>query len=271
MAFDGTYRTTTRKPSKATREQPSAFLVPNSKNEKIRSLRNKRHRVATTYAGIRSSCPTTCQRRQDGSCYAQGGHVGSYVLPRLENPTARSAPVKTARQEAAAIYAFIAAHGGRVPQDGARGGRDLRLHTVGDCTTPKAARILAAAAAAWLDAGGGAVWTYTHAWRDVAPWDWGAAVSVLASLDNAADASEAHKRGYAATRVVAAFPNGSRAWTEHGFTWIPCPAQTRADTGCADCRLCLDGSKLHARKAGIAFEAHGTKRAQLKRRLMVLS
>lgn len=258
MAFDGI----------KTQSTPRAIFVPKSKNAKIGSVRNPRARVATTYASIKGSCPKDCARRVDGSCYAKSGPVHMYVGRRLDAATPMHSPLTVAREEAAAIDAAFPAG---VPQDGTRGGRDLRLHTSGDCSTPQAARIVGAAAQRYRERNGGAVWTYTHAWRDVAPSEWGQAVSVLASLDNAADANEAHARGYAPARVVASFPEGNRAWTEHGVKWIACPAQTRDDTGCADCRLCLDASALHARRAGIAFEAHGTRAKALKRRLQVVS
>jgi hypothetical protein len=83
-------------------------------------------------------------------------------------------------------------------------GRPLRLHTVGDCRTDEAARIVAAAAERYMDAGGGPVWTYTHAWRLVDRASWGR-VSVLASCETPEQVELARARGYATAIVVDEF------------------------------------------------------------------
>ncbi len=244
---------------------PAAIFVEKSNNYKIKGY--KGGRVSTTYASIKGSCPQSCELRQTEECYGMLGRVG-FVNQRLDGDVSRSQPIKTAREEAAAIDASF--RGGPVPQDGARGGRDVRLHTVGDAIKPKAARILADAIARLIERGANACWTYTHGWKEgVRRKDWGP-VSVLASLDFLHEAPKARKMGYALARYVPLFPNGKRAWLEGGTTWIPCPAQTRKDVGCADCRLCFDDKALRKRNMGIAFVAHGTREKAMKRRLTVL-
>ncbi len=157
-----------------------AFAVADSGNAKIRGVRSPRA-VATTYASIRATCPTDCELRTSGDCYAMGGHVGLQVR-RLDAAGDGRSHLRAAREEAAAIAAL--------PPD-----RDLRLHTSGDARTPAAAGILARAVAVWQQAGGsGAAWTYTHAWRSVPRKAWGP-VSVLASLDRPELAREALRRG----------------------------------------------------------------------------
>jgi len=243
-----------------------AILAIKSGNAKLRSARGKGE-VATTYASIEASCPESCELRTDGECYAKGGMVG-FVVRRLDAATKGHAPLETAKQEAVAIDGAF--KGRAVPQDGAKGGRDLRLHTSGDCSTTEAANIVGGASRRWRERGGGDVWTYTHAWRDVPRSAWGEGVSVLASVDNVAEAKAAREQGYAPARYVAEFPS-AKGWTENGVRWIACPAQTTENTGCADCRLCMSADKLAARNAGIAFSAHGNRANALKRRLSVVA
>jgi hypothetical protein len=102
------------------------------------------------------------------------------------------------------------------------------------------------------------VWTYTQAWRTVARENWGAIVSVLASVETVRDARAAMARGYAAAVVVAAFELVG-AYRIDGVTVLPCPQQTRGVT-CQDCGLCRDDQRL--RSAGLvnAFQAHGSGR-----------
>jgi hypothetical protein len=252
-------------PSKETGKAMSnkaAIIAVKSGNSKIKSARGKGE-VATTYASIKASCPESCELRTSGTCYAQNGMVG-FTVRRLDAATDGHAPLETAITEAAAIDAAF--KGGAVPQDGAKGGRDLRLHTSGDCSTVEAAEIVGAAASRWAARSGGDVWTYTHAWRDVPRSAWGKDVSVLASVDNTADVAAAQAQGYTPARYVAEFPS-AKGWVEAGVRWVACPAQTRDDMGCADCRLCMDADALKARNVGIAFSAHGTRANALKRRL----
>ena len=239
-----------------------AIFVEDSRNVKVRGKAGGR--VAATYASITHTCPSTCALKKTGECYAQSGHVG-FVVNRLDK-AGKTTPLAAAKQEAAAIDA--AYNGGPVPQDGARGGRDLRLHVSGDCRTAAGARVLAAAVARFKARGGGDSWSYSHAWADVPREAWGT-ISVLASIDKVEDAELALARGYAPARYVSEFPS-EKAWVENWVKFIPCPAQTR-HVSCNTCRLCFDAPALAARRTGIAFSAHGVRKTAMKRRLNVLS
>lgn len=223
--------------------QALAIAVEKSENAKI-------GRASTTYLGTVScvDCPMRHKKKMgDCGCYAEVGMVGFHVR-RLNHVVRaqKAGPARQARAEAAGI-------------DGLRArGQPLRLHTSGDCPTTESARIVADAASRFVARGGGSVWTYTHAWRRVQRRAWGA-VSVLASVEKLADARRAMSRGWAVARVVPQF-SSDRAWSEGGIRWIPCPAQTRDDVTCADCRLCWDDAKLREIGAGVAFEAHGPSR-----------
>jgi len=225
-----------------------ATLVRDSKNTKI-------GRAAATYASIASTCPPTCPLKGEG-CYAQTGHVG-FTVRRLDNDGACA-------EDAALYEASLIARG---PGAGGRG-LPLRLHVSGDARLPVAAELLGRAARAWRAKGGGPVWTYTHAWRDVPRAAWGSSVGVLASVESTVDGRAAQARGYVPAVVVDKHPPTGRAYDKDGVKWIPCPNQTRSDVTCTSCRLCFDTEKLAAMGAGIAFAAHG---AGTKRALKVLS
>lgn len=212
---------------------------------------------ATTYAA-QASCPTSCVFFNGGGCYAENGRLYAALTRPLNGAAelADASPVDVACEEAAAIDALPV-----IP------GRPMRLHTVGDCATDETARIVSAAAERYMDRGGGQVWTYTHAWRDVERVSWGR-VSVLASCEDVGEFDEARERGYAPSIVVQEFasrklyaideldgsPGPRRLGSE---AVLPCPAQTSSAT-CSSCRLCFDDTKLLARGYAIAFAVHGT-------------
>jgi hypothetical protein len=141
---------------------------------------------------------------------------------------------------------------GTVTQDGARGGRDLRLHVGGDVSCADGASILAGAADTWYSKGGGSVWTFTHRWREIPSYHWGE-INALASVESTAEARQAIQLGYTPALVLERHPS-DQAFVIDGLRVIPCPAQTRGTT-CVECRLCLDGKLPH--NAVIAFAAHG--------------
>ncbi len=241
----------------------SAIFVEKSKNIKITG---GEYKISATYTSIKASCPNDCKLKNT-TCYAQVGKVAMHES-RLEDSYT---PEQVAREEANAIDSSY--NGGTIPQDGYKGGRDLRLHVSGDARTRKAARILSAAARRYVARNGGAVYSYTHAWRRVPRSMW-KGVSVLASIENAREAKQARKMGYAPAIVVApasegwnnntgeqAFPNGAKAFYLEGSNtkWIPCPSITK-DIPCVKCRLCMNADKLFAINAGIAFVAHGARR-----------
>lgn len=241
----GLARVTTpaRTSTKGTSAPSLAIAAGNSQNKKLGE-------AATTYTA-QASCPTSCPFFNGGGCYAESGRVG-LVTARL-NAAANaqpSGPVEVAEAEAEAIDALKV-----VP------GRPLRLHTVGDCATDEAARIVAAAAARYRRRGGGPVWTYTHAWRNVSRESWGD-VSVLASCETTAQVRGARKRGYATALVVDEFAEkkrhrlSSKAGKAAGLYILPCPQQTHG-SACSDCRLCFDDKAFAERGHSIAFLVHG--------------
>lgn len=212
-----------------------AMAVTRSQNEKLGAC-------ATTHAA-QQSCPSDCVFKDGGGCYAENGRMAMGVTNPLNRAAAQTeaSALDVAQAEADAIDAMQV-----LP------GRPMRLHTVGDCATDEAARIVSAAAARYVARGGGPVWTYTHGWRTVRRESWGT-VSVLASCETPADCLLAASRGYAPSIVVEEF-EGRRL--RDGV--LPCPAQTTAGVKCSSCRLCMDDQALLERGYAIGFAVHGT-------------
>jgi hypothetical protein len=217
--------------------------------------------ISATYTS-QASCPRSCpwyrENPDEAPCYANHGRSG-YTTRRLNRSQERNA-YRIALAEAKAI-------------DGLTGDRLLRLHVVGDARTNASARILGAAARRYSARGnhprvGRKVWTYTHAWRDVERASWGQDVSILASVETAADAKRAMRRGYAAALVVPQFERDN-AYPVEGLTVIPCPEQTRGVT-CRECGLCRDDERLRKGSQVIAFQAHGRQAASMRKTLMSL-
>lgn len=220
----------------------AAILVLDSQNAKIGA------RVAATYASIKGTCPASCPLRGAG-CYAQDGRVAMTVR-RLDEGATDLEALAIAREEANAIDA------------GDPDGRPLRIHVSGDCSTAEAARIVSGAGERWTTRGGGEVWSYTHAWREVSRASWGK-ISILASVDGTSAGAAALARGYAPAAVTGPHPMHGRAYERDGVRWIPCPNQTRKRT-CEECRLCWDAGALAAKGEGIAFSAHSRPRRVLQ-------
>ena len=240
-----------------------AKFVADSANRKISS---KEHKVSTTYASIKASCPNTCELKDQG-CYAQSGLMNIHLIP-LDKNAKHFTPDSVAVQEARLIESSF--EGGNIPQDGAKGGRDLRIHGFGDARTKRAAKRLGKAATNWRKRGGGSVWTYTHAWKNVSRELWGKDVSILASVDNKEELNAARAQGYAVCTVVPEFKNGAKVWEENGFKFLPCPAQINKDMTCVKCRLCFRDEFLAKNNYVISFAAHGTGTSKIKKRLNVI-
>lgn len=234
----------------------SAAYVSDSKNVKL-SKNGKG--VDATYASIKATCPKNCALKNEG-CYSQTGNT-FFTVRRLDQNAGKKSGIAVANEEALAID--NAWKGGKVPN-----GQLLRIHVSGDCTTDNSAKIVSSAAERWLNRGGKNVWSYTHAWRRVKRNSWGK-VNVLASMENPKDGKLAIKRGYAPALVVGSFKS-DKAFVAEGIRWIPCPAQTKENVTCADCKLCHNVDKLAERNAGIAFETHGAQKNKAKRHLTVL-
>ena len=243
-------------------EKPVANFVADSDNAKIAP---KKHKVSTTYVSIKASCPSTCELRDNG-CYGQHGPI-AIQLKKLDANAQFNTADEAATQEMEVIQASF--KGKQIPQDGAKGGRDLRLHGFGDVTTIFGANQLCQAADDWKARNGGDVWTYTHSWKDIERKEFGPNLSILASLDHGEDAQAALDLGYAPAMVVPEHKSG-KAYMAHGVRWVPCLAQT-TDLKCTECRLCLNADDLHKRRIGIVFAAHGSLKNKIKRRLNVLA
>lgn len=221
--------------------------------------------ASATYASIAKTCVDECPFKKSG-CYVRSGAT-KLLSSRLDFAAHDRTGDEVIAYEAMLIdRAFPKG----VPQDGARGGRDLRLHVGGDIKTKRHAARLGGAATNWLARGGGRVWTFTHAWHRVPRDAWGGSVSVLASVERPEDIEAAREAGYAAAIVVPAFPS-TKAFFLPGATAriVPCPAET-SDRTCVECRLCLDADRLHATNTAIAFAAHGPNAAKARDALVQL-
>lgn len=202
--------------------------------------------VAATYVSIESTCPTDCFFRDNG-CYPQTGYT-AWLLKKLDADSADLGGRRVIQHEAELLEEVM------LPRDGARGGRDIRLHVSGDVVEPISTQRLGRGAERWLALGGGRPWTYTHRWRSHRPEHFGP-IGVLASCDTELDVAQAVDEGWVPAVVVPEFPS-ERTFRMAGHRFIPCPAQTRK-VPCVLCRLCLDPEKLRRSGRGIAFAVHG--------------
>ncbi|WP_438040256.1 DUF7227 family protein [Sorangium sp. So ce128] len=214
--------------------------------------RAQRAFVPTTDVAIAVACSDACPFRS-GGCFAKAGFTR--FKARELDAAARSLTADQVIAEGVRLV-DAAFNNRRVTEDGARGGRDLRLHAGGDVGSALAAQLLAGAARRWRDRGGSAVWSFTHAWREVPREAWGS-VSVLASVEQPEGVEVAPAGGYAATIVVDELPSDEAfSLPESNAKIVSCPAEGRGKT-CVECRLCLDADKLARRNLAVAFEAHG--------------
>lgn len=221
--------------------------------------------VASTYVSIAATCPSTCTFRDNG-CYAQAG-ASHLTMGDLDRAGRRTTGLEVTLAEAAKLDALWP---GGVPQDGHRGGRDLRLHVGGDTSCTTGARALAESVARLQARGLGAAWSYTHAWRSI-PREAFGPISVLASCETPAEAIEAVALGYAPAITVEEFPSRRAFRLAPGIKAIPCPFERGGDTTCARCRLCFNDSRLRQAGRAIAFATHGADAEQARTRLRVLN
>jgi hypothetical protein len=211
-----------------------ATVIEKSANGKIAAPDES---CSTTYA-CKVSCPAVCPFKETGACY---GAIGNLAFQWRRLGGSRT-PLVIAKAEAKAILALT-------------GKNPLRIHTLGDCKTPAAAEVVAAAAEEYMRRHGQPAWTYTHAWRTVPRSAWGA-VSVLASCETTTEVKQAKRRGYAALLVVPAYRDW-RVYKENGIKLAPCPVTTEHAKSCISCGLCLDDKKLLSAGLTIVVAAHG--------------
>lgn len=213
--------------------------------------------VASTYASIKRTCPSSCPFKA-GGCYAKAGSA-HLTMGKLDQAGRSMSALEVTRYEANLLSdAWV----NGVPQDGHRGGRDLRLHVGGDVSCTRGARALAQAVAGLECRGLGAAWSFTARWRQIPKAAFGS-ISVLASVVTTAAAMDAIARGWVPAIAMVRFPS-DRQWSlADGWKVQPCPAELGSlrgeptPTTCAQCRLCLDQRTLRRRKLAIAFAAHG--------------
>ena len=206
--------------------------------------------VSSTYTSIRATCSSECPYLGNG-CFASSGF--SKIIMRLLDDGAAGLPaLEVIRNEVKAIERLF--QGRLIPQDGAKGGRDLRLHVGGDTSCELGTRLLARAAEGWKKRMGGSVWTYTHHWRTIPHEAWGP-ISVLASVECQEDIPHALDLGYAVAMTVDHFKQKKAYRFTDDEKLIPCPAETHGTT-CAECRLCIDRD-VKKMGAVIGFALHG--------------
>lgn len=209
--------------------------------------------AVTTHVSIAETCPDSCVFKNAG-CYAQAGRYHSEIR-RLDAAAKSYGPLGVMVAEADAISRLWPRW---VPQDGAEGGRDLRLHVAGEASCADGAQVLAKAVAGFKSRGGGACWTYTHRWREIPVDVWGP-IHALASVESAAELDEAVDLGYVPTLTVRGFEDGaSFRLPDSSIQIMPCPAEIGTTT-CVQCRLCL-GTKLRKDRTAVSFALHGTGR-----------
>ena len=213
--------------------------------------------TATTSVSIQATCPSSCVfKRQHpgrpGGCYADQG-LSRIEMRRLDSAGLLFDVDEVTAEEARQIDAAFG--GGPIPQDGARGGRDLRLHVAGDVSSARGARLLAGAASRWRERGGGSIWTYTHRHQGVPRRAWGPDISVLASVESPDQVEDAHRRGYRGVAIVVPKFADDKAYKLPGTQVVvtPCVQETRG-VPCVDCRLCFDADRLNT---VIGFAVHG--------------
>jgi hypothetical protein len=232
-----------------------AIYVEGSKNSKL-------GKMDTTYAAIKGSCSSTCPLKTDKTCYALGSFVGM-INKRMERRARGASALEIARSEARAIDQ--AYDGGAVPV-----GTDCRLHTSGDSRSRQGTRVLAKAVSRWIRRGGRSAFTFTHSWAHVPRREWGA-VSVLASIESTDQVAAVRAQGYPPALIVATHTTDKAHRLEGSDTiFIPCPAQTKDNVGCSDCKLCMKSEWLYRTNRGISFAAHGIRKTELKRHLKMV-
>lgn len=220
-----------------------AFAVEISQNSKTGP-------VSVTYAS-QDSCPPDCPLLKKG-CYAKTGPIG--IVTKRLNDAPKMSAITMASQEAQAIKELT-------------GRMDLRVHVVGDCTTPRTARIIAGAMKAHRRRRGKSAWNYTHSWKKIPVKNW-LGESTLASCQSIKEAREAMKAGYAPAVILESFDRNG-PYRKDGLKILPCRHTTHG-IQCVDCRACFDVAALIRTKTAIGFIPHGAESQAVVRVLQTL-
>jgi hypothetical protein len=235
-----------------------AIYVEGSKNSKLSGTQP----IDGTYTSIKDTCSPTCPLKKDKLCYATLSYVGM-INKRMERRARGGSPLDLARAEARAIAQSYG--GGAVPA-----GRNLRLHISGDCRVRAGVRLINAAVGRWKKRGGGDCFSYTHSHARVPRSLW-SNVSMLASIESTSQVAAVRQMGYVPAIVVSEHTTDKAHRLEGSDTiFIPCPAQTKDNVGCSDCKLCMKSEWLYRTNRGISFAAHGIRKTELKRHLKMV-
>lgn len=227
------------------------LVVLRSANAKLTDPSGRTHGCSTTAIPM-TSCPSSCPLLA-GGCYATRGLLGHFTTPVIADHYRDHTREDLADTEARQIDALPAI-------------RPLRVHVVGDCATPYAARTVGAAMSRYDARAHHAnvrAWTYTHAWREIPRDDWQGA-RVLASCHSRQEVIDAHARGYAPAVIVRSISHRAQDAGDRlglpGWTVIPCPADQHTPDGrrhstCDRCRICREPDRLHRDRSIVAFRA----------------
>lgn len=217
--------------------------------------------VAVTYSSP-TTCPSSCFfNGEKSACYALCG-VTKAVMERLRAGAARIPNVSDF--EAAAIREAFPKG---VPQDGTKGGCDLRLHIGGDTDSIAGTKALAEVAEWYQQNGGGDVWTYTHRWREI-PYDAWGSIRVFASVETIDDAQAAISLRYPVALAVSKFPS-TNIFTLNSLRFFPCAWETHGIT-CVKCRFCLEDTAIK-KGLNVAFSVHGNRVRAAREKLEYLN
>lgn len=251
-----------------------ALFRDRSCNEKLSNVKRFRHPkgynvmvaqqpfVATTYTSIKLTCPSSC-RFKDNGCYIQAG-PSSLFANRLDMHDQFTGTEVNEIEAELIDQAWVRG----VPQEGARGGIDIRIHSGGDFRSARGARAVGGALDRFKSRRGGDGWGYTHRWRTIPADSYGPAMSILASVETLPEVEQAIELGYTPAMTMRFFYHKTayRLPGLESVKVIPCPEQTRG-IKCNKCRLCM---KKLPKGTAIGFELHGTGASQAAHRLPII-
>ena len=198
--------------------------------------------VFSVYRAVGSTCPSDCALL-DAGCYAQGGNVFIHqrrAADRSFDPVAWAQTLPIGSLIRWNVSGDVVGEDGPAYRDAIRRAHESRPDLIG--------------------------WGYTHAWNraEVAAWSESLPenVTIVASVDNPADAERATAAGFRTVAYIKTTSDGktfsdaeARAArgpkTKGRQRPLPCPAQ-RVDAGCADCMACT-------RPGVVVFAAHGSR------------
>ncbi len=221
------------------REGEVIKVIQHTENRKLGDM-------ACTYAPGQT-CPGSCPIREE--CYGQWGPTGIITRALSQNAFRR-------RLSSTALA--------NIERDLIGGlnvkGLLLRVHVAGDCPNWKSAYIIGQTMRGYEMTQGAAAWTFTHGWREYTAGNWCEA-KVLASCESLEDIASASKMGYSRYALVVGKFEDLQHYDLGDLRVTLCSAQVGKAT-CASCLMCANEAIQV-----IVFEAHGTKKGQLMKKL----